>query len=144
MKKISLRLFGITLGLFVFGCVLPAYAAETALTSDNYHHTYPKWSPDGNWIVYSKTDASGWGQIYKVPATGGPEVAVTSGIYHRSSPNWSPDGNWIVYLKDDATTYDQVYKVPSDGSVGIGLYFQMLIPRTICKFTKYLRLEDPK
>ncbi|MCK4395466.1 PD40 domain-containing protein [candidate division WOR-3 bacterium] len=103
-------LFAVMLGLF-----LPLWAQEIPLTSDSYNHRYAQWSPDGNWVVYCKWDATGHGQIYKVLSGGGAETPLTSDGYHHWSPQWSPDGNWIVYYKDDATTYYQIYKVSSTG-----------------------------
>jgi|GEM_PF-3384375 len=102
----------LTLGLF-----LPLWAQEIPLTSDSYDHWMPQWSPDGNWIVYDKYDATGYDQIYKLPSAGGTEIALTSDSYEHEYPQWSPDGNWIVYYKDDATGYRQIYKVTS----GVGI-----------------------
>ncbi|MCK4251015.1 T9SS type A sorting domain-containing protein, partial [candidate division WOR-3 bacterium] len=88
---------------------------ETALTSDSYDHQYPQWSPDGNWIVYRKDDATSYEQIYKVPSAGGTETYLTSDSYDHYLPQWSPGGNWIVYYKYDATGYHQIYKISSVG-----------------------------
>ena len=90
---------------------------ETTLTSDNYYHRDPQWSPNGNWIVYYKFDATGYRQIYRVLSAGGTEIALTSDGYEHYVPQWSPDGNWIVYQKYDTTGYAQIYKVTS----GVGI-----------------------
>ncbi|MCK4329206.1 PD40 domain-containing protein [candidate division WOR-3 bacterium] len=97
------------------------WAQEIALTSDDWAHYCPQWSPDGNWIVYQKLDATGYDQIYKVPSSGGTEIALTNDGYNHYNPQWSPDGSWIVYYKNDATGHYQIYKVPSAGGTEIAL-----------------------
>ncbi len=66
-------LFAVMLGLF-----LPLWAQEIPLTSDSYDHYCPHWSPDGNWIVYEKLDATGYKQIYKVSSGAGIEEDIIS------------------------------------------------------------------
>ena len=39
--------------------------SQVFLTNDSYDHYVPQWSPDGNWLVYEKVDATGYHQIYK-------------------------------------------------------------------------------
>ena len=110
MKRVTL--FVCMLGLF-----LPLWAQEIPLTSDGYNHRFPQWSPNGNWVVYFRYDATGYNQIYKVPSGGGIEMALTSDSYGHVAPQWSPDGNWLVYYKNDATGYEQIYKVSSGAGI---------------------------
>jgi len=56
--------------MLMLGFFLPLWAQEIPLTSDSYYHYYPQWSPDGNWIVYEKEDATGYPQIYKTSSVG--------------------------------------------------------------------------
>jgi len=100
---------------------LPLWAQEIPLTSDSLYHDSPQWSPDGDWIVYYKYDATTYWQIYKVPSAGGTEIALTSDSYDHWMPQWSPDGNWIVYHKDDATGWYQIYKTSSVGGTSTAL-----------------------
>lgn len=96
---------------------------EIMLTSDNYDHEYPQWSPDGKWVVYVKF-TEGECQINKIPSGGGAEIVVASATapyYSLSYPQWSPDGNWIVYVKRDTTYHEQIYKVSSSGGEEIAL-----------------------
>ncbi|MBN2188685.1 MAG: T9SS type A sorting domain-containing protein [Chitinispirillaceae bacterium] len=45
-------------------------ARKTFFFFDAYHHAHPQWSPDGNWIVYSKYDENlGNCQIYKIASS---------------------------------------------------------------------------
>jgi Tol biopolymer transport system component len=74
--------------------------ADIQLTNSNCDHHNPQWSPDGNWIVYNRVDATDRNQIYKVDTTGaGSEIALTSSNYDHLRPRWSPDGQWIAYFR---------------------------------------------
>ncbi len=116
------RIFGKGLiSLMVMLVSVNVYGAETALTSDNCTHSNPRWSPDGNWIVYGKTCGGGFTQIYKISSSGGSEIALTSDDTGKGSPSWSPGSDWVVYLRRDSTTYWQVYKIPSGGGSQVAL-----------------------
>jgi Tol biopolymer transport system component len=71
--------------------------------------------------VYSRNDATGYWQIYKIPSSGGAEIPLTSDSYDHEEPEWSPDGNWIVYTKWDVTEFAQIYKVSSSGGTEAAL-----------------------
>lgn len=107
-----IRAFFIT-ALIVLCGYASAHAAETALTFDNYNHEYPEYSPDGNWIAYQKFDATGYYQIYKISAGGGPETQLTSSPYNHQAPQWAPDSSTIVYSV--AWPPDRIAVVPVGG-----------------------------
>jgi serine/threonine-protein kinase len=60
----------------------------------------PKFSPDGNWIVY-RSDESGRNEIYirPFPGPGGKWLISTSG---GTEPTWAVDGTELFYREDDA------------------------------------------
>jgi WD40 repeat protein len=57
-------------------------------------HT-PAWSPDGNWIAYTRFVGQNW-EIAKAPSGGGGRpVRLTDGGDSAGWIDWSPDGKWI-------------------------------------------------
>jgi dipeptidyl aminopeptidase/acylaminoacyl peptidase len=69
----------------------------------------PKFSPDGNWILYTETE---WDRkndrqvshIYVSRSGGGlASVKLTNGEKGETSPQWSPDGSRIAFLADRTT-----------------------------------------
>ncbi|PMD64453.1 tat pathway signal sequence domain-containing protein [Hyaloscypha bicolor E] len=79
---------------------------------NGYFH--PRWSPDGNWIVFSSDrntawtghgNGTGWEHtqelsiyVIRPDGTGFRQLATKSG-YCLGSPNWSPDGKRVVYYE---------------------------------------------
>ncbi len=66
----------------------------------------PKFSPDGNWILYTETewDRKGDRQVSHIyvskSAVGAVPVKLTNGEKGETSPQWSPDGTRIAFLAD--------------------------------------------
>ncbi len=57
----------------------------------------PAWSPDGNWIAYTRFAAGGW-QIAKAPSGGGGQPVKLEDTASQSTIlDWSPTGEWIGY-----------------------------------------------
>jgi len=66
----------------------------------------PRFSPDGNWVVYSQTewDQKGDRMVSHIWLTGSKPgsapVKLTNGEKGESAPAWSPDGTRIAFLAD--------------------------------------------
>lgn len=56
----------------------------------------PKISPNRQWIEFG-SDASGWDQLYVMPASGGPAVQVTRGAFSSWRAAWSHDSIRIAF-----------------------------------------------
>src|ERR1700680_4856818 len=85
----------------------------------------PKFSPDGNWILYTETE---WDRkndrqvshIWVGRASGGAgPVKLTAGEKGETGPQWSPDGSRIAFLADrtagDAKPVNQIWIIRPDG-----------------------------
>jgi dipeptidyl aminopeptidase/acylaminoacyl peptidase len=79
----------------------------------------PAWSPDGQKIVFQRSDAAIFGDLWVVDANGGAgaslrPAAPLAGPQHW--PQWSPDGKLIAFMSRHEGGFYQVYTVWSDGS----------------------------
>ena len=70
---------------------------------------YPAISPDGNEIVFSYK-----GDLYKVPAAGGPAFPLTLHDARDFAPVWSHDGKWIAFASDRYGNFD-IFLMPAAG-----------------------------
>lgn len=79
---------------------------------------YPKFSPDGNWIVFQSqpgigsTDRDWSPKIWKMRTDGSQlsQLTSTGGLY----PAWSPDSEWIIYTETRKT--GRLWRMRPDGS----------------------------
>jgi TolB protein len=79
------------------------------------------WSPDGAFLVFTG-QRDGDYDIFRVPATGGPEVRLTDAPGLDDGPEYTPDGRWI-YFNSTRTGRMQVWRMRPDGSVQTQLTF---------------------
>jgi dipeptidyl aminopeptidase/acylaminoacyl peptidase len=88
------------------------------LTSGEWHHFAPAWSPDGTSITCVTTRREDWDtewvwDVYVLDASGAgaaPRCLTDSGGT-CAAPVWSPDGQWIAYYANECpfTAYTQDY-----------------------------------
>jgi Tol biopolymer transport system component len=57
------------------------------------------WSPDGQSVAFTTWDDAARGQLWVVPARGGPPRRVTTEPGEYLGPVWSPDGQWIAVTR---------------------------------------------
>ncbi|MFB3855232.1 MAG: S41 family peptidase [Vicinamibacterales bacterium] len=97
----------------LFALALPVATAPTA----PLWCRYPAISPDGRTIVFTYK-----GDLYRVPAAGGPAVALTAHEAHDYMPVWSRDGRQIAFASDRYGNFD-VYVMPAEGGEPTRLTF---------------------
>ena len=85
------------------------------LTSDDRVDSSPFWSPDGDFVAYSRLDASTGRDIWQLRAdgTGSPQQVLDAerDLYQG---RWSPDGEWMVFR----TVSGPLLPSPDDDIVG--------------------------
>ena len=87
------------------------------------------WSPDMQWIAYTRKGESKAWNIWVVPAAGGESKNVTRLNATHAQPTWSPDGKFLFFQSD------------RDGS---GLYVLPLQPETARMTDTDFKFEKPK
>jgi len=93
------------------------YSVDTTVSNKNEISvpdliSFPDWSPDGQWLVYSK-----YGNIFKRNIADNIEIQLTFFGGNRF-PSWSNDGVWIAFHsnKDSPNGMSFIWKMKSDGS----------------------------
>lgn len=65
------------------------------------------WSPDGQWITYSKESDNDMSVVWVYNTQNGEKFRVTEGWYSSSGPTFSTDGKYLVF--ESQRTFDPVY-----------------------------------
>lgn len=76
---------------------------QTQLTSGDTNYLYPKFSPDGKWIVYSKEEKNGGKTVYHIflmDTYGGSVKQLTTGNTSNLTPSFGHDG--YIYFSSNA------------------------------------------
>lgn len=82
----------------------------------------PRFSPDGQWLAYVRTEVDRENNGYKsaiclAPTAGGSPRQFTSGVRRDHTPRWSPDGRWLVFVSNRGgeKAKSQLHLIPTDG-----------------------------
>jgi dipeptidyl aminopeptidase/acylaminoacyl peptidase len=111
----------------VFTASIDEATPAVQLTSGDWHHFAPAWSPDGTRIACITTRREDWDTewvwdvyVFDAADAAATPCRVTAEQGTCAAPAWSPDGRWIAYFDNQCpgTAYTQDYYlclVPSDG-----------------------------
>ncbi len=125
------------------------------LTSGDFDHIDPAWSPDGRWIacVANRTaegDFTNVTDIWVFPATGGEPRCLTRSIGPCATPTWSPDGRSIAYFGHDnacmSATNTHLWVVAADGGTPRDLsaaYDRSLVHHLITDMRAHPHISGP-
>jgi Tol biopolymer transport system component len=82
------------------------------LDRDSPDHHGASWSPDGNWLAYTRLVKVGenW-ELVKAPLSGGPPVRLAPAGDGGSETAWSPTGEWIAQVRNRT-----IHLVSADGA----------------------------
>ncbi|MBW2270119.1 MAG: PD40 domain-containing protein [Deltaproteobacteria bacterium] len=76
---------------------------------------FPAFSPDSEWIVYSRLDRAGRWALQRIRADGSGRRPVGAGTRNEIHPTFSPDGRLVLYVSDNG--YDErIYVRRFDGT----------------------------
>ena len=68
----------------------------TALTKGMMYDAQPRYSPDGQWVLFT-SDRDGGDNVWTIEVATGKTKQITKGKLNRyRSPEWTPDGNYII------------------------------------------------
>jgi Tol biopolymer transport system component len=94
-------------------------SVETLVGSDpDVHWAFPRWSPDGRWIVATRWEPEAYHDVIVLDASTGMVVdEVTADRALDLAPAWSADGAWLVW-SSDRTGILNVLGAPVDAATG--------------------------
>lgn len=77
--------------------------------------SYPRWSPDGQWIALS-AEHDGRRFIFRLRPDGSQLEQLTNQPAFDSSPTWSPDSQWLIYSTADFNGRQRLLRMLADGT----------------------------
>jgi hypothetical protein len=93
----------------------------------------PQWSPDGEWIVFSKQVQRG---LYRKRANGaGEEERLTMSANVQMPTSWSPGGRFVLYSETDPKTKGDLWILPLEGDRKPGPFLQTPFNETQGQFS---------
>lgn len=81
----------------------------------NTQLTTPIYAPDGNSVVYTRSDDDGQSTVWRIPLGGGAPQLIDKAKGISGSPSFSPDGRKIAFTTD-RLGHNEVYIMDVDGS----------------------------
>jgi len=108
----------VILSIFVFQFTEAQVKVDTIYGTSKVEDKYPKWSPDGRYIVFESNRLGENFQIFRMKSDGTEIIQMTNNQLVNETPVWSPDGTMIMYSSylDDDRVNNDIFIMNSDGS----------------------------
>jgi flagellar hook assembly protein FlgD len=71
----------------------------------NYSLDDMKWSPDGNYLAYTRYQYAGYFQLWIINITTMAKTRIDSGAYYYPNIEWSPDGSDLAYIATNRSSF---------------------------------------
>ncbi len=83
-------------------------------SGDGFSHYFPRYSPDGRWIVFCRAKSymllQPDSELYIIPAEGGQARRLRCNLSRMNSwHSWSPNGRWLVFSSKAFSDYTQLF-----------------------------------
>lgn len=95
--------------------VIPIAGGTPRIVTQNPSSYFHSWSPDGKTIAFTRPHPGG-GDIWSIPAQGGPETRITTTAGISDDPDYSPDGQYIYFNSDRGGGTMQIWRMHPDGT----------------------------
>ena len=94
-------------------CSTDGTGTARQLTNPTAKDFNPKWSPDGNWILFEST-RSGSGQLWAISPFGGEARQLTTISTDASNAVWSPDARHVAFVSAVYPEFSELLFAESD------------------------------
>jgi eukaryotic-like serine/threonine-protein kinase len=88
---------------------------RTQLTGSSLYDELPVFSPDGQWIVFTRCFSTRRRELFVVPATGGNARQLTSDHQPTFGAAWTADSKEIVFSSNRAAGGESLWRMPLTG-----------------------------
>ena len=116
---------------------------QTRLTFDNFGDRSPRFSPDGERIVYWSIAFANQPDIWMINVDGTGKTRLTTSLYQDVYPSWSPNGKKIIFESDRAGNFD-IWQKTINEPIEVDMNIETwTTPGTVNKAFLKLKLNNP-